>query len=145
MDNHTLVEHAQPHSTSHEFYKGVLGDEATAAFRGRILVQQAAQKTDAYQANRNLLLSEDAYINSKPQLEIYADDVKCSHGSTVGKLDEAALFYLRSRGVGLARATEILTRAFAGEVLDRIELAPVRQHLEARAADLIVGGIERTT
>lgn len=130
VDNHTLIEHAQPHCQSHEFYKGILADDSTGVFRGQILVHQAAQKTDAYQANRNLLLSDRAEINTKPQLEIYADDVRCSHGATIGQLDEDAIFYLRSRGIGRAAARQVLTRAFAGEVVERIRLEPLRLELE---------------
>ena len=129
VDNHTLIEHAQPHCQSHEFYKGILGGRATGVFRGKIHVHQAAQKTDAYQANQNLLLSETAQINTKPQLEIYADDVKCSHGATIGQLDEDALFYLRSRGIGHREAVRVLTRAFAGEVLDRVRVPALKDQL----------------
>ena len=129
VDNHTLIEHAQPHCQSHEFYKGILGGRATGVFRGKIHVHQAAQKTDAYQANQNLLLSETAQINTKPQLEIYADDVKCSHGATIGQLDEDALFYLRSRGIGHQEAVRVLTRAFAGEVLDRVRIPVLKDQL----------------
>ena len=130
VDNHTLIEHAQPHCQSHEFYKGILGGRATGVFRGKIHVHQAAQKTDAYQANQNLLLSETAQINTKPQLEIYADDVKCSHGATIGQLDEDALFYLRSRGIGHQEAVRVLTRAFAGEVLDRVRVPALKDQLD---------------
>ncbi len=130
VDNHTLIEHAQPHCQSHEFYKGILGGRATGVFRGKIHVHQAAQKTDAYQANQNLLLSETAQINTKPQLEIYADDVKCSHGATIGQLDEDALFYLRSRGIGHQEAVRVLTRAFAGEVLDRVRVPVLKNQLD---------------
>ena len=134
VDNHTLIEHAEPHCQSHEFYKGILGGRATGVFRGKIHVHQAAQKTDAYQANQNLLLSETAQINTKPQLEIYADDVKCSHGATIGQLDEDALFYLRSRGIGHREAIRVLTRAFAGEVLDRVRVAPLKRALDRLVA-----------
>lgn len=130
VDNHTLIEHIQPHCQSHEFYKGILGGRATGVFRGKIHVHQAAQKTDAYQANQNLLLSETAQINTKPQLEIYADDVKCSHGATIGQLDEDALFYLRSRGIGHQEAVRVLTRAFAGEVLDRVRVPALKDQLD---------------
>lgn len=130
VDNHTLIEHAQPHCQSHEFYKGILGGRATGVFRGKIHVHQAAQKTDAYQANQNLLLSETAQINTKPQLEIYADDVKCSHGATIGQLDEDALFYLRSRGISHQEAVRVLTRAFAGEVLDRVRVPALKNQLD---------------
>ena len=131
VDNHTLIEHAAPHCRSHEFYKGILAGEATGVFRGKIHVHQAAQKTDAYQANQNLLLSESARIDTKPQLEIYADDVKCSHGATIGQLDPDAIFYLRSRGIGRHKAAQVLTRAFAGEVLDRIRIDSLRNSLDA--------------
>ena len=130
VDNHTLIEHAEPNCQSHEFYKGVLGDESTGVFRGKIHVHQAAQKTDAYQANQNLLLSDSARINTKPQLEIYADDVKCSHGATIGQLDADAVFYLRSRGIGHREAIRVLTRAFAGEVLDRVRIDSLREELD---------------
>ena len=129
VDNHTLIEHAEPHCQSHEFYKGILGGRATGVFRGKIHVHQAAQKTDAYQANQNLLLSETAQINTKPQLEIYADDVKCSHGATIGQLDPDALFYLRSRGISHREAVRVLTRAFAGEVLDRVRIPALKAEL----------------
>ena len=130
VDNHTLIEHTQPNCQSHEFYKGVLGDEATGVFRGKIHVHQAAQKTDAFQSNKNLLLSDSARINTKPQLEIYADDVKCSHGATIGQLDADAIFYLRSRGIGHREAIQVLTRAFAGEVLDRVHIDVLRDALD---------------
>lgn len=130
VDNHTLIEHIQPNCSSHEYYKGILDGRSTGVFRGQILVHQAAQKTDAYQANRNLLLCDDADINSQPQLEIYADDVKCSHGSTVGQLDPDAIFYLRSRGIGQAEAARVLTRAFAGELVERVRVDAVREQLD---------------
>jgi Fe-S cluster assembly protein SufD len=142
LDHHTLVEHAQPHCASHELYKGILGGRATGVFRGRIHVRPRAQKTDAYQANRNLLLSPEAEVDAKPQLEIYADDVKCSHGATVGQLDEEALFYLRSRGLDRAQARGLLTRAFAGQLLDRLASAPLREHLE-RQVDLRLAELHR--
>ena len=130
VDNHTLIEHAQPHCQSHEFYKGILGGEARGVFRGKIYVHQAAQKTDAYQTNQNLLLSQTARIDTKPQLEIYADDVKCSHGATIGQLDQDAIFYLRSRGIGHREAVRVLTRAFAGEVLNRVRVDALRDELD---------------
>jgi Fe-S cluster assembly protein SufD len=119
IDNAIQVEHARPGSTSDQFYKGVLDGRARAAFAGRIVVQRDAQKTNAYQANNNLLLSADAEIDTKPELEIFADDVKCSHGATAGELDEGALFYLRSRGLEPATARSLLTYAFADDVLER--------------------------
>ena len=129
VDNYTTIEHAAPNSSSHELYKGVLGGAARGVFRGKIHVHQVAQKTDAFQSNQNLLVSEDAEIVSKPQLEIYADDVKCSHGSTTGQLDPAALFYLRARGIGLQAARRVLTRAFADELVDRVGHEGLRQHV----------------
>ncbi len=131
VDNHTFIDHAMPHCESHELYKGILNDRGRGVFNGKILVRQDAQKTDAKQTNKTLLLSDDAQINTKPQLEIYADDVKCTHGATVGQLDAEALFYLRSRGIGLEEARNILTRAFAGDILHRIKLDAVRVQLEA--------------
>jgi Fe-S cluster assembly protein SufD len=119
-----------PHCTSHELYKGILEDEARAVFSGRIKVHPGAQKTDAKQTNRNLLLSRRAVANSNPQLEILADDVRCTHGSTVGQLDEDAVFYLRSRGIGADAAASILTYAFAADVVERIRVPAVRQDVE---------------
>jgi Fe-S cluster assembly protein SufD len=132
LAHHTLVEHRQPHGVSHQLYKGILADQAEAVFRGRILVQQAAAHTDAYQSNRNLLLSADAEVNTQPQLEIYADEVKCSHGATVGRLDDDALFYLRSRGLGEEQARQVLTGAFAGEIIDPVRPVALREYLETR-------------
>jgi Fe-S cluster assembly protein SufD len=130
MDNHTLIDHAAPQGRSREFYKGILDGRARAVFNGRVIVRPHAQKTDAQQTNRNLLLSEDAEIDTKPQLEIYADDVKCAHGATVGQLDKDALYYLRSRGIDQATARGVLTYAFASEVITRMKLAAVRARLE---------------
>jgi Fe-S cluster assembly protein SufD len=131
VDNHTAIDHAQPHCNSHELYKGILDDAATAVFNGKIFVRQDAQKTDAKQTNQNLLLSRDATINTKPQLEIFADDVRCTHGATVGQLDEDAIFYLRSRGIGLEEARSVLTYAFATDILHRIRVEPLQSALEA--------------
>ena len=130
VDNHTTIHHAQPHCSSHELYKGILDGEARAVFNGKIIVAIDAQKTDAKQTNKALLLSEDAQINTKPELEIFADDVKCTHGATVGQLDEDALFYLRARGLGLEQARNVLIHAFAGDLLNRIAIAPIREQLE---------------
>jgi Fe-S cluster assembly protein SufD len=130
-DNHTVIDHAQPHCASHELYKGILDDKAHGVFNGKIFVRQDAQKTDAKQTNQTLLLSDDATINTKPQLEIYADDVKCTHGATVGQLDAEALFYLRSRGLAEAEARALLLFAFANDIIDRIKAAPLRVQLEA--------------
>ena len=130
IDNFTVIDHAQPRCASHELYKGILDGKAHGVFNGKIFVRQDAQKTDAKQTNKVLLLSEDATINTKPQLEIFADDVKCTHGATVGQLDAEALFYLRSRGIGLAEARGLLTFAFANDIISRIEIEPLRAQLE---------------
>jgi Fe-S cluster assembly protein SufD len=129
VDNHMWMEHIAPHCNSHELYKGILEDEARAVFNGRIKVHPGAQKTDAKQTNRNLLLSSTAVANSNPQLEIFADDVRCTHGSTVGQLDDDAVFYLRSRGIGQEAATSILTYAFAADIVERIRVPAVRQDI----------------
>jgi Fe-S cluster assembly protein SufD len=130
MDNYMLVEHASPHCNSRQFYNGVLNGQSHGVFHGRIIVHKDAQKTDAKQTNRNLLLSDDAQIDTKPQLEIYADDVKCTHGATIGQVEENALFYLRSRGLDEAEAKHLLLLAFANECLDRMNSEQVRNHLE---------------
>lgn len=129
IDNHILVDHIAPNCTSNQLYKGVLNDESTGVFNGKIFVKPDAQKTNAFQSSKALLLSNEASINSKPQLEIFADDVKCSHGAAIGQLDENALFYLRARGLPKYEATQILTYAFAHEVLDHIHSKPIRQFL----------------
>jgi Fe-S cluster assembly protein SufD len=131
VDNHTRIDHAQPHCSSRQLYKGILDGKSKGVFSGKIVVHKAAQKTDAKQSNKNLLLSEDAVIDSKPQLEIFNNDVKCTHGTTIGQHDQEALFYLRSRGVDLAAARSLLTYAFASELLGRIKIEPVRARLEA--------------
>lgn len=131
VDHHTFIDHAKPHCTSRELYKGILDDFSTGVFNGRVLVRADAQKSDSRQSNRNLLLSDDALVQTNPQLEINADDVKCAHGATVGQLDAEALFYLRSRGIGLAEAREILTRGFISDVSDRIRLTALRDALNA--------------
>ena len=130
VDNHTEIEHCMPRATSQELYKGILSGSAQGVFNGKIVVHKDAQKSDARQTNRNLVLSENAVIHTKPQLEIHADDVKCSHGSTVGQLDRDALFYLRSRGIGPAEAQSLLCYAFASEVVSRIKIAPLRSGLD---------------
>jgi Fe-S cluster assembly protein SufD len=140
FDTHMRVEHLAPHCDSHELYKGVLDDQAHAVFDGRIYVHRGAQKTDAKQTNRNLLLSDRAVANSNPQLEIFADDVKCTHGSTVGQLEPEALFYLRSRGIDRDSARSLLTYAFASELLARISVAPLREAAEAVLAKRLAGG-----
>jgi Fe-S cluster assembly protein SufD len=130
VDNHTTIDHASPHGTSRETYKGVLDGEARGVFSGRVIVRPDAQKTSAQQTNKNLLLSRDAEVDSRPQLEILADDVKCSHGSTIGQLDEDALFYLRSRGIESVAAQALLMRAFATEITGRISIAPLRERID---------------
>ncbi len=135
VDNFTVIDHAKPHGTSHELYKGILTDHAHGVFNGKIVVRPDAQKTDAKQTNQVLLLSEDAVINTKPQLEIFADDVKCTHGATVGQLDDDAIFYLRARGIGHKEARALLTFAFANDVISRIEIAVIRDHLEKLLLD----------
>jgi Fe-S cluster assembly protein SufD len=129
-DHHMIVEHAQPHCASHEYFNGILDDKSKGVFHGRILVQPIAQKTDAKQTNKNLLLSDDATADTKPQLEIYADDVKCTHGATVGQLNDESIFYLRSRGLDTETARRMLIHAFAGEIIERIRYEPAREELD---------------
>jgi Fe-S cluster assembly protein SufD len=129
-DHHMVVEHAQPNGVSHEYFNGILDDRSRGVFHGRILVQSIAQKTDAKQTNKNLLLSDDATVDTKPQLEIYADDVKCTHGATVGQMNQEAIFYLRARGLGLATARRMLMHAFAGEIVDRVLHEAAREELD---------------
>ncbi len=129
-DHHMIVEHAQPHCASHEYFNGILDDKSRGVFHGRILVRPIAQKTDAKQTNKNLLLSDDAGADTKPQLEIYADDVKCTHGATIGQLNEESIFYLRSRGIGPETARRMLIHAFAGEIIERIQHEPAREELD---------------
>jgi Fe-S cluster assembly protein SufD len=131
VDNHTTIDHAKPHCGSREIYKGILAGHARAVFNGKIIVRPDAQKTDAKQTNKALLLSEDAQINTKPQLEIFANDVKCTHGAAVGQMDDEAMFYLRARGLGLAEARNLLIHAFASDVLNRLPLEPLRTRAEA--------------
>ena len=128
LDNYMHVEHASPHCSSRQFYNGILDGHAHGVFHGRIVVHKDAQKTDAKQTNRNLLLSDDAQIDTKPQLEIYADDVKCTHGATIGQMEEDALFYLRSRGIDEVSARRLLLQAFAGECLDRMKPGSARDY-----------------
>jgi Fe-S cluster assembly protein SufD len=130
IDNHTTIDHAKPHCGSHEVYKGILGGTSRAIFNGKIIVRQDAQKTDAKQTNRALLLTDGATINTKPQLEIFADDVKCTHGAAIGQLDDEAIFYLRARGLTYAEARDMLIHAFAGQVLDSVGVEPLRVALE---------------
>ena len=129
-DHYMIVEHASPHCNSHEYFNGILDDRSKGVFHGRILVRPIAQKTDAKQTNKNLLLSDNATANAKPQLEIYADDVKCTHGATVGQLNKDSIFYLRARGIGLETARRMLIHSFAGEIIDRIRCEAVREELD---------------
>ena len=131
LDTMTVIDHAKPHCASHELYKGVLGGKSQGVFNGKIFVRKDAQKTDAKQTNKVLLLSDDAVIHTKPQLEIFADDVKCTHGATIGQLSEEQTFYLRSRGIGADEARRILTFAFANDVVGRIKLERIREEIEA--------------
>ena len=129
-DTHSLMDHAKPHCTSHEHYKGILDDNSRGVFNGKVIVRKDAQKTNAFQENKNIILSESALVNTKPQLEIFADDVKCSHGATVGQLDQDSLFYLKSRGIGEDKARSILIHAFASDVIKSIKIEPVKNYLE---------------
>ena len=130
VDNHTIVDHKVPNCNSNEMYKGVIDDNSTAVFNGKVFVRKDAQKINAFQSNGNVLLTDDAAINSKPELEIYADDVKCSHGSATGPLDEEAVFYLRARGLSEKSARKLLVSAFVQEVFDRIENETFMAYIE---------------
>ncbi|MFH1004172.1 MAG: Fe-S cluster assembly protein SufD [Bacteroidota bacterium] len=130
VDNHTLVDHRKPNCQSNQLYKGILGEQSTGVFNGKIFVSRDAQKTNAYQSNKNILLSDDATIYTKPQLEIYADDVKCSHGSTTGQINEDALFYLRSRGLNEDSAKNLLLFAFVDDVIEKIQIEPLKNHVK---------------
>jgi Fe-S cluster assembly protein SufD len=138
LDTLTVIDHAKPHCASHELYKGVLNGKSQGVFNGKIFVRKDAQKTDAKQTNKVLLLSDDAVIHTKPQLEIFADDVKCTHGATIGQLSEEQTFYLRSRGVGAEEARRILTFAFANDVVCRIQLERIREEIE----EVLVRGMQ---
>ena len=140
IDHQTRIEHAAPNCASREVYKGIMDDASHGVFNGKVYVRPEAQKTDGKQTNNNVLLSETAQADTKPQLEIFADDVKCTHGATVGRLDEVALFYLRSRGIGVEQAKTLLTYAFAADVLERIDQPEVRLALEALTLERFVGG-----
>jgi Fe-S cluster assembly protein SufD len=140
MDNHMRVEHAKPHGDSRQFYKGILDDQSTAVFSGRIIVHPGAQKTDAKQTNKNLLLSREAHVDTQPQLEIYADDVKCTHGATIGQMDEQAIFYLRARGISNDAARSMLVHAFAGESLTRMKNQAIRTYLDKILFARLPGG-----
>lgn len=129
VDNHTLVDHRKPHSHSNELYKGILNDQGAGVFNGKVYVQMDAQKTNAFQSNANVLLSDDAQMNTKPELEIYADDVKCSHGTSTGQMDENALFYLKARGIGDENARKLLAAAFINDVVNKVENETVQQYV----------------
>ncbi|MBP7496310.1 MAG: Fe-S cluster assembly protein SufD [Bacteroidales bacterium] len=143
IDNFTYIEHKVPHCSSNEKYKGILDDKATGAFNGKILVEPDAQKTNAFQINKNILLTENTTINTKPQLEIYADDVKCSHGATIGQLDDNAMFYLRSRGISQAEARMLLMYAFAYEVIKEINIEPLRERIDDLVSKRLRGEMSR--
>ena len=130
FDTHSLIDHAKPHCNSHEHYKGILDDKSRGVFNGKVIVRQDAQKTNAFQENNNIILSNDALINTKPQLEIFADDVKCSHGATIGQLDEEAMFYLKSRGIGEETSKSILIHAFASDVIKSIKIKAIKDYVE---------------
>jgi Fe-S cluster assembly protein SufD len=129
VDNHTLVDHCVPNCQSNELYKGIADDKSVGVFNGKIFVRRDAQKTNAYQSSKNILMSDDASINAKPQLEIYANDVKCSHGTSTGRIDETAVFYLKSRGIGEESARKMLLSSFAGEVIEKIEVVALREKI----------------
>jgi Fe-S cluster assembly protein SufD len=135
VDHQTRIEHVAPNCPSHELYKGILDGRSHGVFNGKVYVHPEAQKTDGKQSNNNLLLSAEARVDTKPQLEIFADDVKCTHGATVGRLDETALFYMRSRGISPSQARRLLTYAFAADVLEKIELEPLKEALEAQVLE----------
>ncbi|MBI2985682.1 MAG: Fe-S cluster assembly protein SufD [Deltaproteobacteria bacterium] len=140
IDNHTRIDHVKPHGTSRELYKGILDGRSRGVFNGKIYVHKTAEKSDAKQTNNNLLLSRDALIDTKPQLEIYNNDVKCSHGSTIGRLDQDSIFYLRSRGIGVEAARNLLTYAFASDVINRIKVGPMREQLDQLLTAKFHGG-----
>lgn len=135
VDNHTLVDHRKPNCNSNELYKGLIDDRSSATFNGKIFVRKDAQKTNAFQSNKNILLSDDGTINTKPQLEIYADDVKCSHGTSTGKLDEDKIFYLRARGLSESSAKRLLMHAFASEVVDQLSIDQLKEYVEERISE----------
>ncbi len=142
VDNHTTIDHAHPHCTSHQVYKGILDDKGRAVFNGKVFVRPGALLTDAHQLNKNLLLSADAHVDTKPQLEIFADDVKCSHGATVGQLEEEELFYLTTRGLSPERASALLTYGFAEDILSKIKLASVHEQLDKAVLEKLHQNLE---
>jgi Fe-S cluster assembly protein SufD len=143
VDNYLFIDHAKPDCFSRQLFKGILDDKATGAFNGRILVRKDAQKTNAFQTNNNILLSDDAKMNSRPQLEIYADDVKCSHGATTGQLDENGLFYLQSRGIPMSEARLLMLTAFVNEVIDKINIIPLKDRISHLVGKRLRGEFSR--
>ncbi len=143
VDNHTRIEHIAPHCTSNQLYKGIYDDEATGAFTGRIYVNKGAQKTEAYQSNKNILLTPNAKVHSRPQLEIYADDVKCSHGATTGQLDQNAIFYMQSRGIDKKEARMLMMYAFANEIISKIKIEPLAAKIEGMIYRRLRGELSR--
>lgn len=137
IDNHTIVDHIKPHCNSNEVYKGILDDNAVGVFNGKVFVRQDAQITNAFQQNNTILLSDNAVSNSKPELEIYADDVKCSHGSTTGQIDEEAIFYLQSRGVGRKSALNLMINAFAKDALEKISIEALHNYIDTKIEELL--------
>jgi Fe-S cluster assembly protein SufD len=129
-DTHSVIDHQQPHCNSHQLYKGILDGNARAVFNGKVFVREGAQKTDAMQTNKNLLLSPQARVDTKPQLEIYADDVKCAHGAAVGQIDQEELFYLQARGISPDLGRKLLTYGFAEEVIGKIKIESIRSQLD---------------
>jgi len=127
-----VVDHRKPNCNSNELYKGIIDGNSTATFNGKVFVRKDAQKTNAFQSNKNILLSETGTINTKPQLEIYADDVKCSHGTSTGKLDEEKIFYLLARGLSPQSAKKLLMNAFASEVVNTVKIEPLREYIEGK-------------
>jgi Fe-S cluster assembly protein SufD len=132
IDNHTVVDHLKPNCNSNEVYKGILGDNSVGVFNGKVYVRPDAQKTNAFQQNNNILITDDAVINSKPELEIYADDVKCSHGSTTGQLDDEAIFYLRARGISKKSAINLMISAFIKDALSKISIEPLKNYIDSK-------------
>jgi Fe-S cluster assembly protein SufD len=141
-DTHSLIDHRQPHCTSHQLYKGILDGKSRAVFNGKVFVHKGAQQTDARQTNRNLLLSNEARVDTKPQLEIFADDVKCAHGATVGQLEEEELFYLASRGLDPDIARNLLTYGFAEEVITKIKLESIKAQLDEAVLNRLHSNLE---
>jgi Fe-S cluster assembly protein SufD len=143
VDNNTLIRHEVPNCISRELYKYVVDEQAVGAFAGRVYVAEGAQKTVSEEVNQNICASSDARMYTQPMLEIYADDVKCSHGSTVGKLDEMALFYMRQRGIPLAEARMLLMQAFVGQVIDEIPIVPLRDRLHIMIEQRLKGELDK--